>query len=45
MKYIEIKDLTFQYGKSKRILKNINLDFELGIRYVIVGLNGGILRI
>ena len=40
MKYIEIKDLTFQYGKAKTILKNINLDFESGSRYVIVGLNG-----
>lgn len=40
MKYIEIKDLTFQYEGSKKILKNINLDFHSNCRYVIVGLNG-----
>ena len=40
MKYIEVKNLTFQYGEKKTILKNIDLDFESNSRYVIVGLNG-----
>jgi iron complex transport system ATP-binding protein len=36
---IEIKNLNFSYGK-KQVLKNINLNFEKGKIYGLLGLNG-----
>lgn len=39
--YIEFKNVSFMYPKSQKfVLKNINLKFEIGRTYSIVGLNG-----
>lgn len=37
---IRVEDLSFGYEKNNLILKNINLDFELGKSYAIIGGSG-----
>ncbi|MDX1808340.1 MAG: ABC transporter ATP-binding protein [Sulfurospirillaceae bacterium] len=37
---IEVKDLSFSYGNSKNVLKNINLEIKKGTKVAIVGASG-----
>ena len=37
---IEIRNLSFGYSEDKTVLKDIDLDFELGKKYAVVGASG-----
>lgn len=39
-KEIELKDLSFAYNEQKNILSNLNMHFELGKKYGIIGESG-----
>ncbi len=39
--HIEIKNVSYGYGKEKNVLKNVSLDIEKGKKYALVGPSGG----
>lgn len=40
MSILNLKDVSYSYDKKKMIIKNMNLDFEEGVLYAIVGESG-----
>lgn len=37
MGILELKDVSFSYDKKKFVIKNMNMDFDAGVLYAIVG--------
>lgn len=40
MSVLTLKDVSYTYDKRKMVIKNMNLDFEAGTLYAIVGESG-----